>query len=107
MKQKPGRTKRPSTPTHLLFASTLLLLFLAACQVQTFTPPRLAAPTAVAKTGPQEAADPLYLPAPTATADPVQRGQAGEAGILQAPALNVWINETSPEHKGTVAGDDG
>jgi multiple sugar transport system substrate-binding protein len=85
--------------THLLFASILLLLFLAACQAQTLTPPRLVAPTSVAETGPQEAADPLYLPAPTATVDPVQRGQAVEAGIVPATALNVWINETSPEHK--------
>jgi multiple sugar transport system substrate-binding protein len=96
--QKPGRTERPFTPTHLLFASILLLL-LAACQAQTFTPPRLATTTAATETGPQEAADPLYLPAPTATADPIQRGQAGETGILPAPALKVWINETSPEHK--------
>ena len=104
MKQKPGRTERSSSPTHLLLASILLLLFLAACRAQTFTPPRLATTTAVAETGPQEAADPLYLPAPTATADPVQRGQAGEAGVVRAPALNVWINETSPEHKELLQG---
>jgi multiple sugar transport system substrate-binding protein len=104
MKQKPGQTEWLYAPTHLLFVSILLLLYLAACQAQTFIPPRLETITAVTETGPQEAADPLYLPAPTATVDPVQRGQAGEAGILQAPTLNVWINETSPEHKELLQG---
>ena len=104
MKQKPFRTKQPFTPTHLLFASILLLLFLVSCQSQTFTLPRLAATTAVAETVPREPAEPLYLPAPTATVDPVQRGQAGEAGVTRAPALNVWINETSPEHRELLQG---
>ncbi len=79
MKQKPGRTGRSSTLIHLLLASILLLLFLAACQSQTFTLPRLETTTAVAETAPQETAEPLYLPAPTATVDPAQRGQAGES----------------------------
>ncbi len=74
----------------------LLLLFLTACQPQAFSPPRLATATSMSELATPELKEPLFLAAPTATADPVQRP---EIISDSTELLNVWINETSPEHE--------
>jgi multiple sugar transport system substrate-binding protein len=74
---------------------TLMLLFLVACSAQDLMPPRLAPPAPAARVATPEAAEPLYLAAPTATVDPALRS---EAKFESSPAIEVWINETSPEH---------
>lgn len=73
-----------------------LLLFLAACTPQVFSPPRLASATLAAEQVTSQAREPLILAAPTATADPIARS---ETELQTTEALNVWINETSAEHQ--------
>jgi multiple sugar transport system substrate-binding protein len=77
----------------------LMLLFLVACGAQDFTPPRLAAATPVAEANMPETAEPLYLPAPTATASPTRKS---EAKFESAPTLDVWIDEISAEHEAVL-----
>ena len=86
-------------PAHTGAVVLLMLLFLVACGAQDFTPPRLAAATQVTELNTLETAKPLYLPAPTATADPTRKT---EVKFESAPALNVWINETSTEHEAVL-----
>ena len=83
-------------PVHSGVVALLMLLSLVACGVQNLTPPRLAAATPVAEENAPETAEALYLPAPTATGNPTNRS---EAELESAPALDVWINETSAEHE--------
>ena len=77
----------------------LLLLFLAACQPQAFSPPRLATATLISEKATPESQEPLFLAAPTATADTIQRN---EAELSSNEVLNVWVNETSPEHQAVL-----
>lgn len=83
---------------RLLAAPLLLLLLLlhTACSAELLNPPRLATATAIAGSAPPPTAEPVFLPAPTATANP-----AGDvfSPPAQTPQLNVWLNETSPEHR--------
>ncbi len=74
----------------------LVLLLLAACQPQALSPPRLATATSFSEKSTPQIEEPLYLAAPTATADSVQRS---ETLSNSKKSLNVWINETSPEHE--------
>lgn len=90
---KGTRRGRPQAIIYLLLALAMLLL--SACQVAILNPPRLAASGAIPATPPAASAAPLYLPAPTPT--PGQVFMADPA-VVRAPSLNIWINETSPEH---------
>lgn len=76
-----------------------LLVSTAACQPQLGTPPRLATVEARSTAGTPATAEPLNLPAPTPTGDPVERREVTSAA---APELDVWINETSAEHRQVV-----
>ena len=67
MKTRTSHSQGQLTPLHLALLFLLLLLFLAACQPEILTPPRLATITADAVLSAQETTEPLYLPAPTAT----------------------------------------
>ncbi len=86
---------------QILLLLSFLLLLLAACQPEILTPPRLATSSAMEAVQAQENVEPLYLPAPTATPGGVE---FIEPSIERAPSLNVWINETSPEHKELLQG---
>lgn len=79
----------------------ILLFLLAACQPEVLNPPRIATSTAEAAELLREPAEPLYLPAPTATPGELS---FAEADVVRAPALSVWINETSPGHKELLQG---
>ncbi len=74
----------------------VVLLVLAACRPEILNPPRLATATAVAAAPAPQTVEPIYLPAPTAT--PGQIAFANPSAV-RAPALNVWINESSPAHE--------
>ena len=87
--------------TMILFLPLVVMLFLTACQPAILTPPRLATTTAAAEVPPQDTAEPLYLPAPTPTPGEVYMA---DPAVVRAPSLNVWINETSPEHKDLLQG---
>ena len=77
----------------------MLSLILVACQPQVFSPPRLATKTAISEVKTSPTLEPLLLPAPTATADP---RQPTNVESVSKEALNVWINETSPEHQAAL-----
>ncbi len=74
----------------------LPLLLLAACQPEALSPPRLATQTAASASQPAGTVETIFLPAPTPTPDPLKRN---EIGFEPADTLEVWINETSPEHE--------
>lgn len=85
-------------PARWVVICTLgLLLFAgAACQPQLQTPPRIATTEALLAPGSKVTAEPLYMPAPTATAT-----QADDQ-LINNPStssIDVWINETSEEHR--------
>lgn len=88
-------------PALLLLTTGLVLLLLVACQPQVLTPPRIATSTAETASLLRETAEPVYLPAPTATPGELS---FAEADVIRAPSLNVWINETSPGHQELLQG---
>lgn len=91
----------PSYPASGFVFSILALLLLttAACQPQLGTPPRLGTAEASLAAGNQATAEPMYLPAPTPTDAPPENQPVNSAAV---PAIDVWINETSPEHRQAV-----
>ncbi len=81
----------------------VFLLALAACRPQLLDPPRLATATAVANTPPtaESAAEPVFISAPTSSAEADPAAETESAGRLN-PTLVVWINETSPAHESAL-----
>ncbi len=80
------------------FYLVIILLLATACQADILNPPRLATETAIQTAEPTATAEPLFLPAPTATTNP----QSEVEPLLPTglnESLTVWINETSPEHE--------
>lgn len=76
-----------------------VLISTAACQTPVGTPPRLATAEALPPTADPVSDAPLVLPAPTPTSGPAE-SQLPNA--TSAPAIDVWINETSEEHRQAV-----
>ena len=93
-----SKTRPISRAIWVLFLTGIMALTLAACQA--ITPPRLATRQASTAPGPAPTAEKLFVPAPTATANPA--GVSLSAPVA-APQLNVWLNETSPEHRQLAA----
>jgi multiple sugar transport system substrate-binding protein len=73
-----------------------LLFTIAACQPQLGTPPRLETAEALSNPAVRTTAEPIYLPAPTATNTPPENQPVDSAAV---PAIEVWINETSEPHR--------
>lgn len=82
-----------------LAAGLMLLISAAACQPQLGPPPRLATVEALSTAGIPATTEPMNMPAPTPTGDPVERQAVSSSS---APELDVWINETSREHRQAV-----
>jgi multiple sugar transport system substrate-binding protein len=93
-----NETRPVSHSVRVLFVAGIIALILSACQA--ITPPRLATREAATTTGPAPTAEKLFIPAPTATANPTGMSLSAPAA---APQLNVWLNETSPEHRRLAA----
>jgi len=83
----------------ILFALGLVLLFTAACQPQLVTPPRLGTAEALSAAMEQATAEPMNLPAPTPTDSPPEIRPLDTSTV---PEIEVWINETSEEHRQVV-----
>ncbi len=83
----------------VLLGVLLLLISAVACQSTMGTPPRLATGEALLAAGAKETVEPLKIPAPTATAGATDP-EALSGG--SARAVDVWINETSSEHRQAV-----
>jgi multiple sugar transport system substrate-binding protein len=78
------------------------IFLLVACKPAIFDPPRLASPTEQGVVSLTSTAEPLFVPAPTATSSPaIAEEQRPVAQPL--PSLTVWINETSQEHAQALA----
>ena len=73
-----------------------LLLTIAACQPQLGTPPRLETVEALSSSAVRTTAEPIHLPAPTATNTPPEIQPVDESTV---PEIEVWINETSEPHR--------
>lgn len=82
----------------LLVAALLVLLLLTACQPALANPPRLDAEATLAAITPTATAVPLVATAPTPTADPIRPSTGSRPGVTPGTTLDVWVNETSPEH---------
>jgi multiple sugar transport system substrate-binding protein len=80
----------------VLFILGLILLITAACQPQLATPPRLGTAEALSAARDQATAEPMNLPAPTPTDSPPEIRSLDNPTI---PEIEVWINETSEEHR--------
>jgi multiple sugar transport system substrate-binding protein len=92
-----ARNQRRFNSSILLVALGILLLVLStACSPGLLSPPRLATGEARVENTPEGTAEPIFLPAPTVTPGAVG-GQTTE--LLEAGILNIWINETSAEHR--------
>ncbi|MFN2276904.1 MAG: ABC transporter substrate-binding protein, partial [Candidatus Promineifilaceae bacterium] len=76
-----------------------LLVSGVACQPKIGTPPRLATVEARPSVSDIESAVPMNLPAPTPTEQPPE---SAAGNPMPKPAINVWIDETSEEHRQTV-----
>ena len=83
----------------LAIVALTLLISGVACQPKIGTPPRLATAEARPSVSDIESAVPMNLPAPTPT-DHTPESAVGSP--LPKPAINVWIDETSEEHRQTV-----
>lgn len=89
------------TVYYWLFPSLLLILIAIAtgCQVDLANPPRLATATAMSQATAIPSREPVYLPAPTATPGGSSLDAVAVTDeALTGSTLNVWVNETSPEH---------
>ncbi len=86
-----------ATRRCLLLVAYLAIVAMVGSACQAITPPRLAAVQSAAVSTVQPTEEPLFLPAPTATLDPSGRPVGEGAG--ETAHLNVWINETSDEHR--------
>ena len=77
----------------------ILLVAGVACQPQLGTPPRIATVEALSAASSSPTLEPLNMPAPTPTAAEAEN-QVLDASL--APLIDVWINETSEEHRQAV-----
>lgn len=83
----------------LAFALPLLALtLLGACVPNFGEPPRLSAPTAdpTALSGGED--EPLILPAPTATGEPLTPDGAEASPQAVNPTITLWVNRSSPQY---------
>ncbi|RMH00696.1 MAG: extracellular solute-binding protein [Chloroflexi bacterium] len=92
---------------HFLTGSWSLILLAfgttaVACQADLTNPPRLATATARAQLTAPTPNETRYLPAPTATPNPVPASTQTPPPVGQLPGLTVWVNETSPEHEAVL-----
>ncbi len=85
----------------MVIAGLTLLISGVACQPRIGTPPRLATADARQPVSDIDSAGPMNMPAPTPTDQPAD-SRAG--GSFSEPSINVWVNETSEEHRQTVQG---
>ncbi|MFW6068088.1 MAG: ABC transporter substrate-binding protein [Chloroflexota bacterium] len=85
-----------------LFAPLLLLALLAACMPNFSEPPRLSAPTVGADTVIGGNDEPLVLPAPTATGEPVTTGVSTDEQQPVNPTVTLWVNRSSPQYEAAL-----
>ena len=87
-------------PTFSILTGFLLFILLAACRPAVFDPPRLETQTAQAELAPTAVQTPLFLEAPTPTADPVNAiiSPPTPVGAVPNQSLTLWVNDTSAAH---------
>jgi multiple sugar transport system substrate-binding protein len=97
--QTNGKFSKPHRIVALIIIGVTLLLIVTACQPQFGTPPRLATIEARSMERNQATAEPMNIPAPTPTDSPPENKPLDSS---TATELEVWINETSTEHRQAV-----
>lgn len=74
------------------------MVLLASCQTSLFTPPRLTVESGPSQIGPGGTAEPVLLPAPTPTGEPVVP-EITLPSTHSNSILTIWVDETSEEHE--------
>jgi multiple sugar transport system substrate-binding protein len=94
-----GLHSRPVRNIAVFFLGLILLLTTAACQPRLISPPRIGTAEALSETRNRVTVEPMNLPAPTPTESPPENKPLDPSAI---PEIEVWINETSVEHRQAV-----